>query len=117
MKRFLIPLIAIALTACANQQELRNRVDAQIYKSNKPAVTVSHCIKAGLDKAFSVAKVVESENSGKFNVSVVANVALGSDTAVTVDIENSAAGSETTYHTQMLFGQAKVTDVIEACQK
>lgn len=107
---------AIMLAGCSTPGELRNESAAQTFASVKDAKTVATCVIDGFEEVFKTAGVSGKPTETGYTVSVGVGVAFGKDTAVVVDIANTASGSITTFYSKMLWGDGKVTKVLNKCR-
>lgn len=116
MKKLCIIFATILLSACSTTTELKSEAAPQTFKSSKPSKDVWACIVNGFEGIYKTAGVTSKPTETGYTVYVSIGVALGKDTALTVDVNNTGAGSTSLLYSKLLWGNDKPINVVTNCQ-
>lgn len=109
--------IALALAGCSTPGELKTEQAGVKLTSSKGTNAVVTCLIDGFELLIKTAAVGSKPTPTGYTVYISMGVAMGRDTAMLVDVENTSSGSTSTYYSKVLVGEGKLVQVITGCQK
>ena len=113
----IVGLMLFNLVGCSTQGELKAERTGVKLTSLKESKAITTCLIEGFESLTKTAVAGSKPTQNGYSVSLTFGVAMGRDTAMLVEVENTPTGSESTYFSKVVVGEGKLIQVIAQCQK